>query len=470
MMRTRRIAPLLGFAGLAGFGVGVAGMSVNKEELNSVAKPTTALVIGGGIMGLSTSLQLAERGVQVTLLEVNPLPAQVASYYNGAIICNSMAASWASATLIAKNPGELKTMKVGFESWTDPNFYRWCAWFWMNSLWPGRAEFNHQSQRLLSYFSYKSMQEEKAKYGDKLFMNETAKETIKLFYNAEEMNEFLSSNQAKFWAEHGLGFRQISAQDCIQLEPGLRNVCQTDGIVGGVVCPSDSSGDIGVYCSNLEKLCKELGVKIMYNSGVEKLIKRDEQIVSAQLSNGQTMSADVYVLCVGVGSKQLGETVGINLPVYPLKGHLATIHSNPDYPSLTRNILDTRYGLISPLNPTSIRLSGRVEAVGYNYAVEPEKGKQLAAAVKMVFKPNFLRTDEATYHSCLRPVSGDDLAIIGQTKIQNLFVNTGQGSKGWTYSWGSSKLIAQIICGEETNLDPTRFSPLRFHPFRGYLG
>ena len=113
--------------------------------------PRTAIVIGGGIIGISSALQLARRGVAVTVLEESQDVSQVASYRNGAIICQSMAASWASANLIAANPGELKSVRLSWRALTDPSFYVWAGWFWFNSLWPGRAEYNHQSCRLLAW-------------------------------------------------------------------------------------------------------------------------------------------------------------------------------------------------------------------------------------------------------------------------------------------------------------------------------
>merc|ERR1712215_275570 len=128
-------------------------MGKQAKAEGSPASPKTAIVIGGGIIGISSAYQLAKRGAQVTVLESNPSISSVASYKNGAILCQSMAASWASATLIAKNPGELKTMKVGMDAWLDLDFYRWAGWFWMNSLVPGRADYNHESQRQLAWFS-----------------------------------------------------------------------------------------------------------------------------------------------------------------------------------------------------------------------------------------------------------------------------------------------------------------------------
>ena len=89
-------------------------------------------------MGLATALRLSERGSKVTILESAGDVATVASYCNGAILCQSMAASWASSNIMRENKGELKSIRVRLAAWLDPAFYRWAAWFWFNSLVPGR--------------------------------------------------------------------------------------------------------------------------------------------------------------------------------------------------------------------------------------------------------------------------------------------------------------------------------------------
>ena len=115
------------------------------------APPRTALIIGGGIIGISSALQLARRGLEVTVVEECPEVSQVASFRNGAILCQSMAASWASAHLLSENPGEMKSLRLGWRALTDLNFLVWSAWFWYNSLRPSRAQHNHQSCRLLAW-------------------------------------------------------------------------------------------------------------------------------------------------------------------------------------------------------------------------------------------------------------------------------------------------------------------------------
>ena len=106
-----------GIATATAAGLAVLAAKTESKLQDNVPQPKTAVVIGGGIIGISTAFQLARRGVQVTVLESRPEISSVSSYKNGAILCQSMAASWASATVLAKNPGELKTMKVGMNAW-----------------------------------------------------------------------------------------------------------------------------------------------------------------------------------------------------------------------------------------------------------------------------------------------------------------------------------------------------------------
>ena len=122
-----------------------------------------------------------------------------------------------SVIFLAQNPGELKNIRVGLSSWTDHRFYRWAAWFWANSLMPGWAEANHESCRQLAALSIEARAAEEAEYGDKVDMNKTALETIKMFHNKQEMEDFLSSAQASFWRSRGHEFLALSPEQ----RPGL---------------------------------------------------------------------------------------------------------------------------------------------------------------------------------------------------------------------------------------------------------
>ena len=437
--------------------------------------PRSALIVGGGIIGISSALQLARRGVKVTVVEENSQVSQGASYRNGAILCQSMAASWACAHLLSENPGEMKSLRLGWRALTDPKFLLWCGWFWYNSLLSSRAQHNHQSCRLLAWLrstlgtenisgyksfllSLKCREEEEREFGDRVEMNKTAVETIKLFHDKREMSDFLSSSQAQFWSERGYEFRSLTVEECRELEPGLAEADTTHGLidnrglVGGVLCGPglDSSGDVHLYTNNIARLATSLGVDIRLGQQVRRVLTEPggQAVSGVVLSSGEreeTLSADVYILATGARTGELAGQVGVAAPVYPLKGHMVTVRVRPGEKMLRRNVYSPRHGLVSPLAPDRLRVAGMVEAVGHDHTREEEKGRTLLGRMAGALEEGLVAEERIEdYHTCLRPVSADDVPLIGRTRLTNLYLNTGHGSKGWTYSWGSAALLAQV--------------------------
>ena len=157
---------------------------------------------------------------------------------------------------MAENPGELKRLVVGRGAWLSPYFWRWAAWFWLHSLMPGWADYNHQSHRLLAQFSLECRQRQLEKYPHQLgpALNQTATDTIKLFHDNKELETFLQSDQARFWAEAGHPFENLPLEKLLELEP---NLAPDDALVGGVMSSVDSSGDIHLYTKAMAKLAIE---------------------------------------------------------------------------------------------------------------------------------------------------------------------------------------------------------------------
>jgi len=469
LLRTDAMSRALLAAGGGLASLGVFLWAAPAKDQRNLVVPRTALVIGGGVIGLSSAYQLALRGVHVTVLEERQDTGQVASFCNGAILCQSMAASWASARLIAENPGEVKRMRVSLAAWLDPQFWRWAAWFWLNSLMPGWADFNHQSHRLLALYSLKCQEEEEERLGEQISCGKTALETLRLFTCPKEMAAFLESDQAQFWSNAGYPFFSLTAEECRELEPSLAPASQPGPtIVGGVRCSVDSSGEVYKYVQNLGRVAREVGVEVRCGASAEHLRMEDGRVAGLVLDSGEQVEADIYIVAAGAMSSKIAAQAGVNVPVYPLKGHMATAK----LPGLRRNIYSPRQGLASPLSGGRVRIAGMVEAVGWDHTVEQDKGRRVMEALREVFADGVMKEEDATFHSCLRPVSADDVAIIGRTSVGNLWVNTGHGSKGWTYCWGSSTLLAQLITGQEPGITDAeeRFSPLRFHPVRRRLG
>ena len=183
---------------------------------------------------------------------------------------------------------------------------------------PGRAEANHESCRQLAALSIEARAKEEAEYGDKVDMNRTALETLKMFHDKQEMEDFLSSAQASFWRRHGHEFLALSPEQCRQLEPELAEAGarhgdpDNTGLVGGVLCGRglDTSGDVHVYTCNIARLARDMGVTIRCSERVTRIHSGDSgHVTGIELTSGEMVTGDVYIIAAGAKSGDLGRQV-----------------------------------------------------------------------------------------------------------------------------------------------------------------
>lgn len=145
-------------------------------------------------------------------------------------------------------------------------------------------------------------QMEESEYGNKVAMNQTAKETLKLYHDKEELEDFLNSDQAKFWADKGFPFKSLSVEECLELEPLLASddakhgIVDNSGLAGGVLCGEalDSSGDVHVYTCNIAGVARDHGVNIRCGVGVRQLVRSEEggDIAGVVTRDGDTVTGD----------------------------------------------------------------------------------------------------------------------------------------------------------------------------------
>lgn len=194
---------------------------INAEENISSKDEKSVVIIGAGVMGLGTAFHLAERGYKVTVLEKGDSVANAASRENGGLLCPSMSASWADIKFDKKFRGELKSVKITWTSIMDPYFWGWSIWFLYNGLWPNKAENNHEAHRCMGRYSHECQQKLEEKYGEELNLGKVAHNSIKLIYDKDTLDYFLTTNQAKFWEKSGHPFSTLTPDECKQHIPIL---------------------------------------------------------------------------------------------------------------------------------------------------------------------------------------------------------------------------------------------------------
>ena len=170
----------------------------------------------------------------------------------------------------------------------------------------------------------------------------------------------------------------------------------------------------------------------------------------------QRIQGDAYVLALGSFSPVLVKPLGLNLPIYPAKGYSVTMPvkdaSMAHQVSLTDDEFKLVFSRYTSEQGDRLRIAGTAELNGYDRDLNPVRCQAIVRRVEALF-PGAGDSTQAQFWSGLRPATPSNLPIIGQSRVQNLFLNTGHGTLGWTHSCGSGKSLARIVSGLAPEVD-----------------
>jgi D-amino-acid dehydrogenase len=217
-------------------------------------------------------------------------------------------------------------------------------------------------------------------------------------------------------------------------------------LVGGLYLPDDETGDCQLFCQQLQQMAEQAGVTFLFNTTVDKLNSENNQVVSVETSQG-TIHADSYVIALGSYSKHLLAPLGIDIPVYPVKGYSLTLPVIDQQHAPNSTIMDETYKVAVTRFEQRIRVAGTAELAGFDPALPDKRLATLNHVVSNLF-PQGVDLAQAEYWTGFRPMTPDGTPIIGQTKFSNLYTNTGHGTLGWTMACGSADILTRIIASQ----------------------
>jgi D-amino-acid dehydrogenase len=263
--------------------------------------------------------------------------------------------------------------------------------------------------------------------------------------------------QAEYQETLGCKEHIFSHAQCLEKEPALANAKKD--IIGGIYSDLDESGDIHLFTTRLATYCAEqLGVQFFYGASVLNIQKERGQIIGVKTTQGQ-FAGDAYILCLGSYSPLLAKPLGINLPIYPMKGYSITVPAWEDAPFVS--ITDDEKKVVFSRLGERVRAAGTAEFAGYNTKVREARIEQIMGSLTDLFP--HANVEEVAKWACIRPQTPDGPPIIGRTEISNLYLNTGHGTLGWTQGAGSAYVLADIMEGRETEI---RISGLELSRYR----
>ena len=434
----------------------VVGKSADTARMNII-------VLGAGIIGISTAWHLRERGHQVTVVDRQSGPALETSYANGGQISVSYCEPWANRQAPWKALKWMfdKQAPLLFRPKLDPAQWRWCLRFLAQCNDKAFAR-NVQQIVALGAYSHAALKEMVKKTGIEF---ERLERGIAHFYSSQQAFDEAAEG-VELMRQYGVQRRLVSRDELLKIEPAFTPYA--DHIAGATFTESDESGDARVFTEKLAQLCAAAGVEFLYQHDILSLQAEaagKPASVQIRAKNGgaaRRLSADAVVVACGSYTPLLLQPLGVKLPIYPGKGYSATLALlQPEKAPIVSTIDDSCKVAMSRLG-NQLRVAGTIELGGFDMRLDtPTARARCEMLVRRVeaLMPGVCDTrlpeegGDPQFWCGLRPATPTNIPCIGATQAAGIWVNAGHGTLGWTHGAGSGKAMAALMSGERPALD-----------------
>lgn len=404
------------------------------------------VILGSGIIGVSTAYYLARAGHQVTVLDRQTGPALETSFANAGQVSVGYSAPWAA-------PGvPLKAIKWLLQDHSplvirpqlDPAMWDWLVRMLANCT-EKRYAINKSRMLRLATYSRQSLEALRRDIG--IEYDQRTQGTLQLFRTHKQLDG--AAKDIAVLKQCGLSYELLDAAGCSAVEPALARV--QGKFVGGLRLPGDETGDCFKFTQALEAQAAALGVEFRYGVSISGLERDGNTISGVQTAQG-VVRGDAYVMALGSYSPLLLRPLGVRIPVYPVKGYSITVPITDPEAAPVSTVMDETYKIALTRLGDRIRVAGTAEISGYNLTLRPERRKTLEFVVNDLY-PQGGDVSRAEFWTGLRPMTPDGTPLIGPTAFRNLYLNTGHGTLGWTMGAGSGRLLADLITGRRADIE-----------------
>jgi D-amino-acid dehydrogenase len=408
------------------------------------------LVLGGGVVGVTSAWYLAQDGHDVTVVDRQPAAALETSFANGGQISASYAEPWA-------NPGApLKILKwlarddapLLFRPRLDWRQWRWGLQFLIECL-PSRTRRNTIQCLNLALYSRQCLQQLRADTGIRYDHLERG---ILQFYT--EHDEFERGVEAAgLMRDFGCDRDVKTPGECVALEPALAQ-CR-ERLAGGIFTATDESGDAQRFTSELAGMAAARGVAFSWDTEIQAMVPSGDSIGGIRIvRDGRfaSLAADAYVMALGSYSPFLLSPIHVPANIYPAKGYSATIDIGEHRGAPTVSLTDFAWKIVLTRLGQRLRVAGTAELTGWDISLDPTRCEALTARTFELF-PDAGDRASVRYWTGLRPATPSNAPLIGRTRYRNLFLNTGHGTLGWTMACGSARGLADIVADRKPEVD-----------------
>ena len=412
------------------------------------------LIVGSGVIGVTSAWYLARAGHEVTVLDRQPGPALETSYANAGEVSPGYSSPWAGPGVPLKAIKWLlmKHGPLAIRPRFDPAMWSWVLQMLANcTSW--RYAVNKARMVPIAEYSRDCLRELRATTG--IEYDERSQGTLQLFRTQKQLDGIVGD--VEVLKQFGVHFTVLAPSGCVAAEPALARV--TEKFVGGLRLPGDETGDCRIFTEKLAALASA-AVDFRFDVSVEGIVQENGRVSGVLTSDG-LLPADAVVVAAGSHSPRLLAPVGIHVPVYPVKGYSLTFRVIDEAAAPVSTVMDETYKIAITRLGNRIRVGGTAEISGFDLSLPHSRRAPLEHSVTDLFQGAGNAAD-ASFWCGLRPMTPDGPPIVGATSVPGLYVNTGHGTLGWTMACGSGRVLADIISGKSPDIDVSDLGPERY--------
>jgi D-amino-acid dehydrogenase len=413
------------------------------------------LVLGGGVIGVTTAYYLARGGHEVTVVDRQAEPARETSFANAGEISPGYASPWAGPGVPLKAVKWL-LMKHGplvLRPKLDPAMWSWLIKMLRNCT---SARYAVNKSRMIPLAEYSRDCLRALRDEIPIHYDERSRGTLQLFRKPSQLDG--TAGDIAVLKQYEVPYEVLDRDGCVAAEPALAAVKHR--IAGGLRLPQDETGDCHMFTLALAAHAAKLGVQFRLDTTIERL-ETDAKGISGVVTSADVMRADAYVVALGSWSPLLLRPLGISIPVYPVKGYSITVPViDPDAAPVS-TVMDESYKVAITRLGDRIRVGGTAEVSGYSDTLYSARRATLEHSLTELF-PRGGNLTETAFWSGLRPMTPDGPPVIGDTRYANLHLNTGHGTLGWTMACGSARVLTDLLSGRKPEIETADLALARY--------
>ncbi|MBN9062825.1 MAG: D-amino acid dehydrogenase [Rhizobiales bacterium] len=410
------------------------------------------IICGAGIIGVTAAYELSRKGFDVIVIDRRDGPARETSAGNAGVIAPGYVTPWAAPGMPGKALKYLGQPAAPIIFRPRASFAQW-RWIirWLKNCNAASYRVNKPRSQRVAFYARERLHQARAALGVDY---DASQGYLQLFRTAAD--QALAAPAIAILREAGIAHQLLPPDMCLAIEPGL--IARDAPLHSGLFLPDDEAGDCALFAERMTAHLRDEGVMFRFDAAIESIQVRNGRAagVAVRERSGlkETLDADAVLLAAGVDSVALARPLGIDLPLYPVKGYSTTLRVDQEAFAPKAAMMDEAYKTAITRFGDRVRIAGTAELSDDDAATLRRTPCDTLLKIARDWFPRGVAIPmRPSFWVGRRPMTPDGPPILGPTPVAGLFLNLGHGSSGWAMSLGSAKVLADIIAGDAPEID-----------------